>query len=195
MSLNLRLGRNRIVAAALVAIVGGMLGLSFAAVPLYSLFCRVTGYGGTTQRAVAGADHTLEREIVVRFDGNVAGLPWTFRPETPQVTLKLGETALINFIAENTGEAATAGTATFNVQPEIAGLYFNKIQCFCFTEQELRPGERLEMGVQFFVSPDLADDRELNGTRTITLSYTFFPVAAERQPVAQAVGDEVGKSM
>ncbi len=195
MSLNLRPDRNRIVAAALVAIVGGMVGMSFAAVPLYSLFCRVTGYGGTTQRAAAGADRTLEREIVVRFDANVAGLPWTFRPETPQVKLKLGETALVNFIAENTGAAATAGTATFNVQPEIVGLYFNKIQCFCFTEQELRPGERLEMGVQFFVSPDLADDRELNGTRTITLSYTFFPVAGERQPVAQAAGDEAGKSM
>ena len=102
--------------------------------------------------------------------------------------MKLGETALVNFIAENTGESATDGTATFNVQPETAGLYFNKIECFCFTEQTLRPGERVEMPVQFFVSPDMADDRELNGTRTITLSYTFFPVAGEGQPVAQAAG-------
>jgi cytochrome c oxidase assembly protein subunit 11 len=189
------LNRNRILAVSLLSVVGGMVGLTFAAVPLYSLFCQVTGYGGTTQRATADADHTLDRQIVVRFDANVRGLPWAFRPEHPQVTVKLGETALVNFVAENLGGSATEGTATFNVQPEMAGLYFNKIQCFCFTEQRLRPGERVEMAVQFFVSPDLADERELNGTRTITLSYSFFPVAGERQPVAQAAGDEDGKSL
>ena len=187
--------QNRVLAGSLVVIVAGMVGLTFAAVPLYSLFCQVTGYGGTTQRATTGADHTLDREIVVRFDANVRGLPWSFRPERPQVSLKLGQTAIVNFIAENTGKSATEGTATFNVQPEIAGLYFNKIQCFCFTEQRLRPGERIEMAVQFFVSPDLAEERELNGTRTITLSYTFFPVPGERQPVAQATGDESGKRL
>ena len=189
------LHRNRILAVSLLSVVGGMVGLTFAAVPLYSLFCQVTGYGGTTQRATAGADHTIDREIEVRFDANVQGLPWAFRPEQPQVTLKLGETATVNFIAENTGKVATDGTATFNVQPEMAGLYFNKIQCFCFTEQRLQPGERVEMAVQFFVSPDMVEERELNGTRTITLSYTFFPVAGERQPVAQATGDENGKSL
>jgi cytochrome c oxidase assembly protein subunit 11 len=187
--------RNQIVAASLMVVVAGMVGLSYAAVPLYNLFCQVTGYGGTTQRATVGADHTVDREVVVRFDANVRGLPWTFRPEKPEVTLKLGETAVVNFIAENTGKSATDGTATFNVQPEMAGLYFNKIQCFCFTEQHLRPGERIEMAVQFFVSPDLAEERELNGTRTITLSYTFFAVPGERQPVAQAIGDESGKSL
>ena len=195
MSLRLRPDRNRFLAIALVAIVGGMVGLTYASVPLYSLFCRVTGYAGTTQRATVGADHMLDRNVVVRFDANVAGLPWAFRPEKPQVTLKLGETAVVNFIAENLGKSATDGTATFNVQPETAGLYFNKIQCFCFTEQRLRPGERIEMAVQFFVSPDMADDRDLKGTRTITLSYTFFPVAGGRQPVAQVAGDESGKSM
>ena len=101
----------------------------------------------------------------------------------------------MNFIAENLGKTATDGTATFNVQPETAGLYFNKIQCFCFTEQHLRPGEKTEMTVQFFVSPDMAKDRDLKATRTITLSYTFFPVAGERQPVAQAAGDETDKSL
>jgi len=187
--------RNVIIAAALVTVVAGMVGLSYASVPLYRLFCEVTGYAGTTQRASTGADHTIDREIIVRLDGNVAGLPWEFQPEARQVKVKLGETALVNFLAENTSKAATVGTATFNVQPETAGIYFNKIECFCFTEQKLKPGERADLPVQFFVSPDMADDRELKGIRTITLSYTFFPVAGEGQPVAQAVDDESGKSM
>jgi cytochrome c oxidase assembly protein subunit 11 len=193
--MKLNRNRNRLVAVSLLGVCAGMVGLTFAAVPLYSLFCRVTGYAGTPQRATAGADHVIDREVVVRFDANVQGLPWEFRPETPQVTLKLGETGLVNFIAENRGKTPMDGTATFNVQPETAGIYFNKIQCFCLTEQHLKPGELIEMAVQFFVSPDMADDRDLNGTRTITLSYTFFPVAGERQPVAQAGGDEAGKSL
>ena len=188
-------GRNRVVAAALAVVAASMVGLAFASVPLYRLFCQVTGYGGTTQRTAAAPDHSINREVVVRLDGNIAGLPWGFHPETPQVTVRLGEPALVNFVAENTGPATTTGTATFNVQPETAGVYFNKIECFCFSEQELQPGERVELPVQFFVSPDMAEDRELKGTRTITLSYTFFPVPAERQPVAQASGDEAGKSM
>jgi cytochrome c oxidase assembly protein subunit 11 len=187
--------RNRIVAATLVGVVAGMVGLSFAAVPLYDLFCDVTGYGGRTQRAESAADRTLEREVIVRFDANVSGLPWDFRPEVPQVHVKLGETAMVNFVAENTGSTATVGTATFNVQPDTAGVYFNKIECFCFTEQPLQPGERVEMPVQFFVSPELEADRQLNATRTITLSYTFFPALEARQPVAQAVGDDAGEKM
>jgi cytochrome c oxidase assembly protein subunit 11 len=186
---------NVALAVGLLSLAIGMVGVSFAAVPLYRIFCQATGYGGTTQRAAAGAERTLERRVVVRFDGNVSGLPWSFRPEVPQVDLRLGETALVNFVAENTGRVATTGTATFNVQPDTAGYYFNKIECFCFTEQELKPGERIEMPVQFFVSPDLADDRELKSTRTITLSYTFFPASAERQPVAQASDDAAGESM
>lgn len=187
--------RNRIVAASLVFLAAGMVGMAFAAVPLYRLFCEVTGYGGTTRRAEAGADRTLEREIIVRLDANVSGLPWSFVPEVPQVHVKLGETALVNFVAENKGRKAGVGTATFNVQPDTAGVYFNKIECFCFTEQPLEPGERVVMPVQFFVSPDLDDDRQLNATRTITLSYTFFPAAGARQPVARIDGDENGKSM
>lgn len=187
--------RNSALAVGLVSVALGMVCVSFAAVPLYRIFCQVTGYGGTTQRAAAAPDRTLDRTIIVRFDGNVSGLPWSFRPESPQIKLKLGETALVNFVAENTGGFATKGTATFNVQPSIAGVYFNKIECFCFTEQELRPGEEIVMPVQFFVSPDFADDRELASTRTITLSYTFFPVAGEGQPVARANGDEPGENM
>ena len=187
--------RNLVLAFALVSVAAGMVGMSYAAVPLYRLFCEVTGYGGTTQRAAAGAGRVLDREIVVHLDANVSGLPWRFTPETPQVRVRLGETALVNFIAENAGSRPTAGAATFNVQPSIAGIHFNKIECFCFTEQKLRPGERVVMPVQFFVAPELADDRDLKGTRSLTLSYTFFPAAGAGQPVAQAVGDEDGESM
>jgi cytochrome c oxidase assembly protein subunit 11 len=186
---------NGALAVGLLSVAIGMVCVSFAAVPLYRIFCEATGYGGTTQRAAAAAERTLERRVVVRFDGNVSGLPWSFRPEVPQVELKLGETALVNFVAENTGRNTTTGTATFNVQPSTAGYYFNKIECFCFTEQELKPGGRVEMPVQFFVSPDFADDRDLASTRTITLSYTFFPAAGGGQPVAQANGDEAGENM
>ena len=184
--------RNTVVALSLVCVVAGMTGLAFASVPLYRLFCQITGYQGTTQRADAGADRILDREVVVRFDANVSGLDWSFGPEAPQVHVKLGEIATVNFIAENTGREESVGTATFNVQPDMAGIYFNKIECFCFTEQALKPGERIEMPVQFFVSPDLEDDRNLQAARTITLSYTFFPAAPARQPVAQASRDGNG---
>lgn len=186
---------NAPLAVGLLVVAVGMVGAAFAAVPLYRMFCQATGYLGTTQRASTGADHMVDRRVIVRFDSNVSGLPWTFRPEQPQIEVSLGETALVNFIAENDGPAAVTGQATFNVQPTIAGYYFNKIECFCFSEQELQPGERVEMPVQFFVSPDLDDDRELAGTRTITLSYTFFPAEGQGQPVAQAAGDETGESM
>jgi len=181
--------RNVLVALSLVSVAAGMVGLSYAAVPLYRIFCEVTGYGGTPQRADANASESLGREIVVRLDANISGLAWDFRPEVQQVRARLGETMVVNFVAENTGTAATFGTATFNVQPDIAGIYFNKIECFCFAEQELQPGQSTKLPVQFFLSPDMAEDPELDGIRTITLSYTFFPVAGEGQPVARADGD------
>jgi cytochrome c oxidase assembly protein subunit 11 len=195
MSVSGKTGRNSVFAAGLLVVAVGMVGLSFAAVPLYRIFCQVTGYGGTPKRVEAAADRTAERRVVVRFDGNVSGLPWEFRPEVPQIEVRLGETALMNFVAENVGNAATLGSATFNVTPTVAGFYFNKIECFCFSEQALEAGEAAEMPVQFFVSPDFADDRELATTRTITLSYTFFPAGQEGQPVAQAEGDESEESM
>jgi cytochrome c oxidase assembly protein subunit 11 len=195
MSIRRAPSRNLLLALSLVGVAAGMVGMAFAAVPLYDLFCRVTGYGGTTQRANAGAGAVLDREVIVRFDANVSGLPWAFRPEVPQLHVKLGETAMVDFVAENTGAETTVGTATFNVQPNAAGMYFNKIECFCFTEQALKPGERIEMPVQFFVSPDFAEERDLKGRRTITLSYTFFPVAEARQPVARAAGDGTGENM
>ena len=187
--------KNAALALSLVAVVFGMVGVAFASVPLYRLFCEVTGYGGTTQRAERDADRVLDRAVRVRFDANVSGLPWRFTPEVLQMDVKLGETALVNYIAENTGGAATTGTATFNVEPGVTGIYFNKIECFCFAEQTLEPGERIVMPVQFFVSPDLAEDRDLDAVRTITLSYTFFPVPDARQPVAQAEGDGTGRKL
>lgn len=186
--------RNAIVAVTLASIASGMVGMSFAAVPLYRLFCEATGYLGTTQRATSDADRVVDREVIVRFDGNVSGLPWDFRPEVPQVRVKLGETKLVNFVAESASARPTIGSATFNITPGIAGFYFNKIECFCFSEQKLRPGERVELPVQFFVSPDYADDPELKATRTLTLSYTFFPAAHER-PVASESGEENDESM
>ena len=170
--------RVGLTAAACVVFVAFMVGMSFAAVPLYRIFCQVTGFDGTTQRADAAPDRALDREITVRFDGNVAnGLGWGFRPLERRVTLRVGEVAEVAFLAENRGTSASTGTATFNVTPNTAGAYFNKIACFCFTEQTLAAGQSLDMPVQFFVDPAIADDPELDHLDTITLSYTFFPSA------------------
>ncbi len=189
------ISRNAVLALMLFGVAFGMVGLAYAAVPLYDLFCRITGYGGTTQVADGPSATTIERDIVIRFDANVHGLPWTFRPAVPDMRLKVGETGMVVFVAENTSGTPTAGTATFNVTPPAAGAYFNKIACFCFTEQALAPGERVEMPVQFFVDPAIADDRDLDMVRTITLSYTFFPLPGAGQPVARAAGDAGRKSM
>jgi len=157
-------------------VVAGMVGLSFAAVPAYKAFCQVTGWGGTTQRADAGAERTLARKITVRFDSTVsAGLPWRFKPEQISQTLHIGETGLAFYEAENLTAKAISGRASFNVSPAKAGLYFKKIECFCFTEQTLQPGEKVSMPVTYFVDPALADDKNLDEVETITLSYTFFP--------------------
>jgi len=159
-------------------VVVGMVGLSFAAVPLYRMFCEATGFGGTTQRADKAADHVLERKVTVRFDANIGnGLGWRFRPVTREVTLRIGETGEAFFSAQNMMEAQGTGTASFNVTPEQAGVYFTKIACFCFTEQTLKAGEKVDMPVIFYVDPKIADDKSLDYIDTITLSYTFFPAA------------------
>jgi len=168
--------RHGLTAALCVVFVAGMVGMSFAAVPLYRIFCQVTGFGGTPQRADAAPARSLDRKVTVRFDGNVAnGLGWSFRPRDRQVTLNVGEVAEVAFIAENRGDTVSTGTAAFNVTPEAVGAYFNKIACFCFTEQTLAAGQSLDMPVQFFIDPAIADDKELDHVGTITLSYTFFP--------------------
>lgn len=175
---------NMRIVVACSAFVASMIGVSYAAVPLYQLFCQVTGYGGTTQRVEQMSETILDRTIKVRFDANVAGgLPWDFKPVEREVELRIGETIQIGYTAENTSNQPTFGQATFNVTPMAAGAYFNKIQCFCFTETELKPGEILDMPVVFFVDPAIVDDLDAKDVSTITLSYTFFPHASEK-PVA-----------
>jgi cytochrome c oxidase assembly protein subunit 11 len=169
--------RNRNTAIVCSAVVAGMVGLSFAAVPLYQLFCQVTGFGGTTQRAESVAGPVLERTMKVRFDGNVGpGLAWDFKPVERQIELKVGEQAMGTYRATNVSDRPTTGTATFNVSPSLAGAYFVKIECFCFTEQTLEPGESVDMPVMFYIDPHIVDDRDVANLGTITLSYTFYPV-------------------
>jgi len=172
---------NTKLAFVLASVVAGMVGLSFASVPLYKLFCQVTGYGGTTQRAEQGASQVLDRVVTIRFNAdNAPDLPWTFRPAQRQMEVKIGETQLAFYRAENKSGRTVTGTATFNVTPAKAGLYFSKLECFCFTEQTLKPGESVDMPVSFFVDPAIKDDRNLDDVKTITLSYTFFQAREER---------------
>lgn len=167
--------RHGVLALALAGLVAGMVGLSFAAVPLYRIFCQATGYNGTPQRADKGADHVLDRTITVRFDGNVdPGLPWSFAPVQHTMEVKIGETALAFFKATNNADTPVTGNAIFNVSPEQAGLYFTKIECFCFTQQTLKAGASVEMPVTFFVDPKIVDDENTKNIGEITLSYTFY---------------------
>lgn len=167
--------RNGRLVVGLVVVVAAMTGLSFASVPLYTLFCRVTGFGGTTQVATGPAGRVLDRTVTVRFNADTnQELPWEFRPEIREMTVKVGEGALAYFKAHNTSGQATYGQAVYNVTPQKAGLYFNKTQCFCFDEQKLEPGQSVDMPVYFFVDPAMDDDPNLDDVNTITLSYTFF---------------------
>lgn len=163
-----------------VAGVLGMIGVSYAAVPLYDLFCRVTGYGGTTQVAETVPDEVHDRVITIRFDSSTnSHLPWRFSPAQREMEVRVGETGLAFYRAQNVAEETTWGTATFNVTPQKAGQFFAKTQCFCFTEQALEPGQEIEMPVTFFVDPSILDDEDLDDVNTITLSYTFFRMSDE----------------
>jgi cytochrome c oxidase assembly protein subunit 11 len=157
-----------------------MVGVGFAAVPLYRLFCQVTGFGGTTMRVDAAQAATVavsNKTIVVRFDANQRGdLPWEFKPERPTDTVSIGAKDMSIFLAKNLSNEAVTGTATFNVTPALAGQYINKIQCFCFTEQTLKPGEQVRMPVLYYVDPKIMTDPETKDIEEITLSYTFYPV-------------------
>lgn len=180
--------RNRTVGLACAGLFACMIGAAYAAVPLYSLFCQVTGFGGTTQVADAESERVIERKITVRFDGNVNHeMNWKFKPVQRSVTMKMGETAQIAYVAMNMSDKRTVGTSVFNVTPNEAGAYFNKLECFCFTEQALEPGETVEMPVVFFVDPDMDKDSELDHVKEITLSYTFFPVETPEKPVAARI--------
>ena len=164
----------------------GMVGLAYASVPLYDLLCKVTGFDGTPIVRASNGSSVLDRTITVRFDANVSpGLPWRFAPETPEVKVKLGETTTVAYKVTNRGDRASAGIATYNVQPDLAGAYFSKLECFCFTEQTLQPGESLESAVVFYVDPRLAEDADVKDLHSITLSYTYFPSKGGK-PVAEA---------
>lgn len=169
--------RKKIVALLVAAASAAMLGLSFAAVPLYRIFCSATGFGGTPRIAQSMPAAQGERVMTVRFDANVApGLSWKFDPETPQLKLRTGNTATVYYKATNLSDRATVGRAVFNVSPDSAGAYFNKIACFCFNEQTLGPDETREMPVVFYLDPALEKDPGLDSVETVTLSYTFFAV-------------------
>jgi cytochrome c oxidase assembly protein subunit 11 len=186
--------RDLLVAFACGGFVAVMVGVSFAAVPLYSWFCRTTGFGGTTQVSRAVPTQVPGRTITVRFDSNIApGLPWQFEPERRTVDVKLGEVVTVYYSVTNEAARVTSGQAGYNVTPPTAGIYFEKINCFCFTQQTMKPGEKRDMAVVFYVDPKLAKDSEQDTLSNITLSYTFYPVKTPEQPVAEsAVGDKSG---
>lgn len=174
--------RNKVTGALLVAVVATMLGLVAASVPLYRMFCEATGFGGTTRTAERSSDRVVERVITVRFNAEVnSGLPWRFAPKQREVEARLGENMLAFYGAANLAGRDTVGVATFNVLPEKAGPYFYKVECFCFTEQALKPGQSVEMPVSFYIDPKLADDPNMANVDTITLSYTFFRAEQPRQ--------------
>ena len=172
---NARLGRR------LVLLTAGMGGLAYASAPLYDLFCRTTGFGGRPLVAQSGDRPILDRTVAVRFDSNVdSALPWRFEPLQREVRVRLGEEHLAHYRVTNVSQRPLVGTSTYNVTPEHAGPWFNKLQCFCFTEQLLLPGQSVDMPVVFFVDPELDKDRRYDNIRTVTLSYTFFEAKTER---------------
>ncbi len=173
-------------AFACIGIVVGMVGLAYASVPLYDLFCQVTGFDGTPVVRDSNTSKASERTISVRFDANVVpGLNWRFAPEKPEIQVKLGETTTVYYKVTNTSRKPATGIATYNVQPDLAAPYFSKLECFCFTEQTLKPGESLESAVVFYVDPRIAQDSDVKDLTSITLSYTYFPSKAGK-PVAEA---------
>lgn len=186
---------NRFVVLICGGLTLGMLGMSYAAVPLYKIFCQVTGYAGTTQRADDTTGTILDRQITVRFDANVSmSLGWEFKPEVRAIKLKIGEKGTANYLAKNLSSETSFGTATFNVSPQQAGAYFNKIECFCFTEQKLKSGESQVMPVIFFVDPDIVNDPLLKNVKTITLSYTFYPDRDGTEKISRRDEGEIIKS-
>ena len=178
----------------LAGVVAFMASMGFAAVPLYDWFCRVTGYGGTTAVAAGESAEILDQTVRVRFDASRdRDMPWEFRPVQREMTVRIGETGLAFYEAYNPTDRPVAGTASYNVTPYSAGLYFSKIQCFCFEMQVLQPGERVQMPVTFYVDPDIVTDREAQHVRTITLSYTFYEtdLPTEQAQLAPAAAGQV----
>ncbi len=186
--------RDLLVAACCGAVVAGMVGAAYASVPFYNWFCRVTGYGGTTQVSAQAPTQVLGRTITIRFDSNVSpGLPWRFEPEQNEIKLHIGEVATVHYKVVNEAAREIIGQASYNVSPPQVGAYFTKINCFCFTEQRMKPGETREMAVVFYVDPDIAKDRDQDDLNSITLSYTFYRLPDRAQPVAEAPDGTKGK--
>lgn len=169
--------RNTRLAVICAVVAVAMVGAAFAAVPLYRLFCAVTGFDGTTMRADAAPGEVLDRVVSVRFDTNVRGLEWDFRAEQLQQDVRVGATGIAYFSVTNTSDRPLSGTAAYNVVPQSAGPYFQKLQCFCFDAQVVQPGETIRFPVQYFLAPEIETDREGRGIQEITLSYTFYPTA------------------
>lgn len=172
--------RNGSTAIVLLTVVGGMVGLAYASVPLYQLFCQVTGYGGTPKTEAQAPVAVTDKTIVIRFDSNISPkLGWRFKPEQKEMTVRIGETYLAAYQATSLESHTTTGTASYNVTPFKAGAYFSKVDCFCFTEQTLTAGQKADMPVSFYVDPAILTDPSTQDLKTITLSYTFFPVIEE----------------
>jgi cytochrome c oxidase assembly protein subunit 11 len=187
------LGRDALVAAICGFVVVLMVGASYAAVPFYDWFCRATGFNGTTQVATSAPSAApLARKIAVRFDSNVApGLPWRFQPEQTEIDINIGQVATVFYTVTNQSARTTTGQAAYNVAPLTVGSYFQKINCFCFTEQTMAPGEKREMPVVFYIDPSIVRDSDNGGLNTITLSYTFYPVNEPTpKPVAASAPDK-----
>jgi cytochrome c oxidase assembly protein subunit 11 len=181
------LRRDVLVAACCGALVASMVGAAYAAVPFYTWFCKTTGFGGTTQVAERAPDHVLGRTLTIRFDSNVTpGLPWKFQPEQNEIQVRIGEVATVRYKVVNEAAREVAGQASYNVSPPTVGAYFDKINCFCFTEQRLKAGETREMAVVFYVDPSIVKDRDQDDLSTITLSYTFYRLREPERPVAEA---------
>ncbi len=184
--------KSKRLAIGLACVAVGMVGLSFASVPLYDLFCRVTGYGGTTQRAEVASSEILDRQITIDFDANTGrNMPWKFKAVKRKIKLNIGETGIAYYEAYNPSDRTITGTASFNVSPLKVGQYFTKIDCFCFTEQTLKPGERVDMPVTFYVDPEIARDVNTKEVETITLSYTFFVTDDEAEEKVSEVSGNI----
>lgn len=188
------LRRDVIVAASCGAFVAMMVGAAYASVPLYTWFCKTTGFGGTTQVSERAPDQTLGRQLTIRFDSNVApGLPWRFEPEQNEIKVRIGEVATVHYKVVNQAAREITAQAGYNVSPPQVGSYFTKINCFCFTQQTLKAGETRDMTVVFYVDPEIAKDHDQDDLNTITLSYTFYRQREQAQPVAEAPDNSKSK--
>lgn len=189
-----KLRRDLLIAACCGGFVASMMGAAYASVPLYTWFCKTTGFAGTTQVAEKAPDHVLARALTIRFDSNVMpGLPWKFEPEQNEIKLRVGDVATVHYKVVNEAAREITAQASYNVTPPQVGAYFNKINCFCFTRQTMKPSETREMTVVFYVDPAIAKDRDQNDLNTITLSYTFYRLPEPGRPVAKTTDKSASK--